>query len=1031
MNTFDFQMFLLSPRNSIEAFLALLESGKVTHMITPDGHPPIANTILAKRTSMKRYDFPSLDFFLDAEPAPVVGYYKSWEEARFDPWIWLHTSGSTGIPKIIPIKQGYTTTVDAFNSMPFNEQADRLGNRRFFLPFPPSHMAGIIMSTSSAMYTDATVIFPPIAPLNAELIDKVHTKANVEFSMIPPALITDLTNEPNYLENLRKLKGLNFAGGPLPNATGDFVKKYTTLYNTIGATEYGILPFKKKEPDDWAWLSFEETYAGLDMRKQESEDLYEMVIVKDARLDLFQAIFITFPDITEYHTKDLFVKHPSKPNLWRYHGRLDDVIVLSNGEKLVPVSMEGSISTCPELLGCLVFGQGQFQPGVLLESRIPTTTRKEKSALLDTVWPFVDRANQAMSRHGRITKELIVFTHPDRPLPRAGKGTIQRAAANKLYADDIDNVYKEIEAGKQVENSIDASFQHTLTKTLMSFIHNELDLPGLDAHSDFFTAGMDSLMTITLVREINASLAGKINIKTNTVYENASVQQLAEYLWFQCKSHSKGLIDYDDDDGYDSDDDHETWEKMQEIYEEVRKDLPINQPERSSWWTLFWSSKNNKVVMPPDGGTMAWLQVFGCFLIQFNNWGIVNSWGPFQEYYQQSLLTSTSPESIAWIGTLQGALLLIVGVISGPLFDMGFFKVLLLIVTILLSLSFMMVSLATEFYQLLLAQGILIGVCLGMLYIPSIALINLYFTTRRGLALGLATSGGAIGGVIYPVVFRRVLESSGFGWATRSIGFLALATLLLAAIILQPVGPMKQPTRRLIDKHAFKEWPFISYMLAAFFIYLGVLVPFFLGSTYAVQKLSLDEDIAFYCIAILNAGQFFGRILPSIASDWIGPESLLLAASLSSMLLAFVWIAVHNLGGYIAFLIFYGITSGAVSTLSAAVLPYICPNLSTVGTRFGMVYSVAGLGVLASNPVATKLISVGASVDYLGSQLWTGLTIAIGAAFYALGTYFEARKRRLEAEAWGSKKKYVLRNRRRQNTKSMKRQRTNSEKTLA
>src|ERR1700712_1236207 len=129
------------------------------------------------------------------------------------------------------------------------------------------------------------------------------------------------------------------------------------------------------------------------------------------------------------------------------------------------------------------------------------------------------------------------------------------------------------------------------------------------------------------------------------------------------------------------------------------------------------------------------LQVIASFLINVNNWGLVNSFGVFQSYYQSRLLSHHSPLSIAFIGTLQGALLLIVGFISGPLFDAGYFRLLLVTASSGLVFAFMTLSLCTQYYQVFLSQGVLLGICGGLLYIPSVAVIPVYFKNRRGLAL--------------------------------------------------------------------------------------------------------------------------------------------------------------------------------------------------------------------------------------------------------------------------------------------------------
>ena len=55
--------------------------------------------------------------------------------------------------------------------------------------------------------------------------------------------------------------------------------------------------------------------------------------------------------------------------------------------------------------------------------------------------PVVDEANATAPAFARIFKEMIIVTDPKKPLPRAGKGTIQRRSAMKLYEDEINKLY--------------------------------------------------------------------------------------------------------------------------------------------------------------------------------------------------------------------------------------------------------------------------------------------------------------------------------------------------------------------------------------------------------------------------------------------------------------------------------------------------------------------------------------------------------------------------------------------------------------
>lgn len=332
------------------------------------------------------------------------------------------------------------------------------------------------------------------------------------------------------------------------------------------------------------------------------------------------------------------------------------------------------------------------------------------------------------------------------------------------------------------------------------------------------------------------------------------------------------------------------------------------------------------------------------------------------------------------------------GVVSGPLFDRGFFRTILVVADLLLVVALMLLSVATEYYQIMLCQGILIGICMGLLYIPSVALIPLYFKKHRGLALGLATAGGSLGGVLYPIVFRRLIDVTGFGWANRIIGFVSLASLCVATLLIRPVGT--RSVRELIDFSALREIPYITFMAAAFFLFAGVLVPFFLITSFALAPpLRIPEDKSFYFLAVLNGSQFIGRIACGALSDLSGPELILLAGEVGAGILGFCWIAVRSEAGLIVWMIFYGIVSGIIVTLPAAVLPFICPSLAVLGTRLGMVYAVAGLGFLMSTPVA--LASDDASGGFLGAQAWTGSCCILGALFYMIICYEAWKRRRL------------------------------------
>jgi hypothetical protein len=57
------------------------------------------------------------------------------------------------------------------------------------------------------------------------------------------------------------------------------------------------------------------------------------------------------------------------------------------------------------------------------------------------VRPIIEEANENAPAFSRIFKEMILFASADKPLPRAGKGTVQFKAAISLYAPEIESMY--------------------------------------------------------------------------------------------------------------------------------------------------------------------------------------------------------------------------------------------------------------------------------------------------------------------------------------------------------------------------------------------------------------------------------------------------------------------------------------------------------------------------------------------------------------------------------------------------------------
>lgn len=366
--------------------------------------------------------------------------------------------------------------------------------------------------------------------------------------------------------------------------------------------------------------------------------------------------------------------------------------------------------------------------------------------------------------------------------------------------------------------------------------------------------------------------------------------------------------------------------------------------------------------------------------------GLVNAYGSYVTYYQSSLLKGYSSTDIAWPGTLSAVLITAVGVFTGPLFDRGYIRSLLLVGSFMVVFGMMMLSLSSSYYQIVLAQGVCVGIGSGLVYVPSLAMVSFSITPKnRPLALACVTNGAAIGGVVYPIALQNLLPSVGFPWATRILGFMALFTFAVGIACILWHGPGLEPKapRSFIDTSALREPTFLAFLVTMFFIFLAYYIPFFYIPTYAEVRVSSSTDFSVYLLAISNAATFPGRIFAALAAQRYGALNTLLACTTLSAIVLFCWFGVFSLAGLDVWVIAWGLTAGPLNTLPAAVVPSLCPNLNIVGTRMGMLWFAAAMGVLVGAPVFGILSNLPAK-DFTGAQGFAAASMAAATVLIVL-----------------------------------------------
>ncbi|KAH7882112.1 putative aminoadipate reductase [Phlebopus sp. FC_14] len=523
--------FPMSPRNSAAAVVDMLQKTGCKRLITTSHS--LASLLdgirteltAAGKTPLQIEDLPTLvyaypDLANEIAGSPFVPYPKAKDRpAGSDVMYYLHSSGSTGFPKPIPIT--YLIAVHWCITPVILEHVDSpLDLRVCVAALPSFHTLGVYVQLllpiaslkpvsvyAPTSYHDSTAA--PIIPNAANTLESVQlTKANV--LVVVPTFLEEWVSSPQSVKSLSALHCIAFGGGPLAKMTGEaLVAAGVKLSSVYGATEFCAITHM--------WVP-------------QGDGTYECQVLT---CETHQVSVENLPDVKGYASSDAFIKHPTVEGLYKVVGRLDDVLIHSSGEKTVPAPMESIIGSSRFVSGVCLFGRGRNQVGVLDEKQVAEFRNK--------LWPEAEEANKDAPTFSRIFKEMILLTSQDKPMRRAGKGTVMKKATMKLYETEIDALYESMEASARagVEVPIPSSWTQSEVEDW---------LLAVERNADLFEQGFDSLSATFLKNRIIGSLGASpiddireaaLRIHQNIVFTNPTLRSLARCL-------IKVVVDKDD-----------------------------------------------------------------------------------------------------------------------------------------------------------------------------------------------------------------------------------------------------------------------------------------------------------------------------------------------------------------------------------------------------------------------------------------------------------------------------------------------------
>ncbi|GME68758.1 unnamed protein product [[Candida] boidinii] len=389
----------------------------------------------------------------------------------------------------------------------------------------------------------------------------------------------------------------------------------------------------------------------------------------------------------------------------------------------------------------------------------------------------------------------------------------------------------------------------------------------------------------------------------------------------------------------------------------------------------------------PEGGLRAWLVVFGAFCSLLVALMCMNSTGAFQAYISTHQLSNVSTEVSGWIFSVNNFLSLFLTSFEGPIFDALGPRPLLLIGSIFSFVQMMATGSCHSYGEFMFVYGILGGIGSSLLLTAAVGSVGHFFKLKRGLATGVAMSGGSLAGIYGPLVLQSLFEKISFGWATRVIAFIQLFLLILANIFVRGRLPkIVKPTLKsmMIDFGVFKNKIFALTCFGLFFMDAGVFVPLSYISLYSLDK-GIDRNLSYQLLAILNVGSFLGRLFPGFISDYIGRYNTIILSNILCFISLFaIWLPANgDKGVTIAFSMVFGFASGSNISLVPVCIGQLC-SVADYGKYYTAGMAVASLGALISNPICGKIVQSSPQNTYNYLIIFTGCLYVISSLSFLI-----------------------------------------------
>jgi len=326
---------------------------------------------------------------------------------------------------------------------------------------------------------------------------------------------------------------------------------------------------------------------------------------------------------------------------------------------------------------------------------------------------------------------------------------------------------------------------------------------------------------------------------------------------------------------------------------------------------------------------------------------MMNSVGVYRDYISENQLKSSSPGSIGWIFGFYNFFSFFAGLPLGPIFDTHGPRLLSLCGALLLTATYLALGSCQEYWHFFLCFGVLGSCATCLLFTPAVGTVQHWFLRRRGLATGLAISGGSVGGIVSPLIISALVPKIGFAWTMRAMALIMVPFVVTGFLLMRSRFTAAPGSSRLAfvpDLRILLVPRMAILATGALFIELGLFIPLTYAASYAISH-GMSSEVAYRMVTLLNVGSLLGRWLPGWMGDKIGRfNAQIIALALCLVSVFGIWLpAGQKVPGLTAFVILFGLGSGSGISLVPVCIGQLCKT-EDYGKTFTAVYSFASFG---------------------------------------------------------------------------------------